>query len=290
MLPYNERTPDTQYRDCLRTILNEGDWIQKTPQSVGALTVFGALPKMVFDLKNGVPLITERKMGFWRKSIAEIIAFMHGVRDLDELEKWGCDFWKDYKGRGTEFGLEPNDLGPGSYGAAFHDFPMPDGGKFNQVSHILDQLRRFPDIRTHKITTWIPFYIGRGGIQKAIVSPCHGDIMFRVINGRLDMLMHQRSADMPIGVPSNMIQYAAVLLMAARHVGLRPGKYIHDIDDAHIYGNQIERERDRLVGELPQYQNVELDPSVEDCFTLRVEHFTLHEYHSHPHLKIPYTP
>ncbi len=119
--PYDERTIDSQYRDRIQYILENGEWIRDTPQDVGALTCFGTLPDMIFDLSNGAPVITEREFGFWRKGVAEIIAFANGIRDLDGLLAAGCNFWKDYEGKGVKYGLEPNDLGPGSYGAAFQE-------------------------------------------------------------------------------------------------------------------------------------------------------------------------
>jgi len=288
--PNGERTPDTQYRDRLAFILEHGVLAKDTPQGVAAITAFGSVPPMVFDLSNGVPLITERKIGFWRKPLAEIIAFMNGARTIPDLEAFGCDFWKDYRGKGKELGLGDDDLGPGSYGAAFHDFEIPEGGTLNQFAQVVEQIKNYPTVRTHLVTPWKPYYTARGPNRKVIVAPCHGWLHFRVIDGKLHMRMDQRSADMPIGVPSNMIQYASLLLMVAQVTGYEPGTYVHSFSDAHIYEDQVEKVRELITREARAFPVMRLDPSIKDLFAFRPEHFTIEEYNPHPGLVIPYRP
>ena len=296
--PFAERTPDTQYRDRLRQILDTGVRIADTPQGIGAITCFGELPPMVFDLSNGAPIITERKIGFWRKPISEIISFAHGVRTIDEISANGCDFWEGYRGKGSNLGLDPNDLGPGSYGGAFHDFPTPDGGTFNQFEHVIGQIKNYPSIRTHLVNPWIPYYIGRGGYQKAVVSPCHGWVHFRVFDDKLSMRMDQRSADFAIGVPNNMVEYAALLLMVAQVTRLRPWKFIHSFADAHIYENQVEKveqliacneenEMDREPRRLP---TLRLNSDTTNFLEFTSGDFEIEDYDPHPPMSIPYTP
>jgi len=289
--PLYERTPDFQYRMRLIQILKSGELVRNTPQGIGALTCFGTLSPMVFDLSNGVPLVTERKIGFWRKAVAEIIAFVNGARTLDEIAFYGCDFWEDYRGKGTELGLKPDDMGPGSYGAAFHDFEIPGTLlKLNQFWQVVQQIRNYPSMRTHLITPWKPYYTARGPNRKVIVAPCHGWLHFRIINEKLHMRMDQRSADMPVGVPSNMIEYAALLLMMCQVTGYHPGNYIHSFSDAHIYENQIDKMQELIRREPRSFPILRLDPRVKNLFDFRVEHFTLEEYDPHPSMKIPYSP
>ena len=285
-----ERKPDLQYQNQLMYILVCGERVKETPQGPGALTCFGTLVPMVFDLSNGVPLITERKIGFWRKAVAEIIAFINGARTLDEIASYGCNFWEDYRGKGTELGLDPDDMGPGSYGAAFHDFEKPDGGTLNQFEQVLEQIRLYPAMRTHLVTPWKPYYTARGPNRKVIVAPCHGFLHFRVINDRLHMRMDQRSADFPVGVPSNMIQYSALLLMMCQVTGYMPGNYVHSFADAHIYENQIESVRELVKREPRPFPILRLDPTVKNLFAFRAEHFSLEEYDPHPKISIPYSP
>lgn len=288
--PIVERTPDTQYQNRLKHILKHGELIKDTAQGIGALTCFGTLPPMVFDLSNGVPLITERNISFWKKAVAEIIAFINGARTIDEIEFYGCDFWRSYCGGGTKFGLEPNDMGPGSYGAAFHNFEKPDGGTLNQFEQLIEQIRLYPTMRTHLITPWKPYYTAPGPNRKVIVAPCHGWLHFRVINGKLHMQMSQRSADMPVGVPSNMIQYAALLLMVCQVTGYQPGNYIHSFSDAHIYENQIDAVQELIKCNPRPFPVLYTDPSIDNLFAFRKEHFLLEQYNPHPSMKIPYSP
>lgn len=290
MKPFAERTPDTQYRDRLAFILEHGELVKDTPQGIGALTCFGTLQPMVFDLENGVPLITERGISFWKKPVSEIIAFMNGARRIPELEAFGCDFWKDYYGKGTELGLEADDLGPGSYGAAFHDFEIPEGGTLNQFAQVIEQIRTYPSVRTHLVTPWKPYYTARGDRRKVIVAPCHGWLHFRVIGDRLHMRMDQRSADMPIGVPSNMIQYASLLLMICQVTGYRPGNYVHSFSDAHIYEDQVEKVRELVQRDPRPFPTMKLDPNIKNLFDFRTEHFSIEDYDPHPRMAIPYRP
>lgn len=289
--PLNERTPDDQYSNRLNMILANHILAKNTPQRFGALTRFGSLPPMEFDLANGVPLITERSCErFWRKAVAEIIAFINGARTTDEFRSYGCDFWDDYDGKGTALGLaDPNDMGPGSYGAAFHDFPMPDGSGFNQLQNIVDQIREYPHVRSHRVTPWIPYYTRRGPHRKVEVTPCHGWMHWRVLDNKLHLSMYQYSADMPIGVPSNMIQYAALLLMMCEVTGYEPGTYCHGFSDAHIYENQVDKVRE-LLGRSPRpFPRLFVRPRT-NLFDYRVEDFELDEYNPHPGMKIPYAP
>lgn len=291
--PLEERVPDTQYHDRLVDILENGILAKGLPQGVGALTRFGTLRPMAFDLRNGVPLITDRKLGSWRSAIAEKIAFINGARTIDEIESYGCNkaFWGPYRGKGTDLGLDPDDMGPGSYGPTFHDFEVPGGRTLNQYEQLLQQLRDFPDLRTHVVTAWKPYYTARGPNRKVIVAPCHGWTHWRMLQGKLHMRMDQRSADMPIGVPHNMIQYAALLLMVCQILGYEPGIFVHSFADAHIYENQVDAVKE-LVARPPTkpFPTLHLDPSVKNLFDFRIEHFELREYDPHSALSIPYAP
>lgn len=288
--PLAERIRDWQYSENLGRILKHGVLAEVTPQGGGALTCWGTLPKMIFPLSNGVPLITERKIGFWKKSLAEIIAMINGARTIQEIAAYGCDFWKDYD-KDVGIGLPPGDMGPGSYGPAFHDFPMPDGTGFNQFENLVEQIVRYPHMRTHRVISWIPYYTPRGPRRRVIVAPCHGDLYVRILDGKLHLMMVQRSADMPIGVPSNMFQYAALMLMLCQVTGYPPGNYIHDFVDAHIYEDQVESARELVERVSRPFPTLHLDPSVKNLFDFRPEHFTLKGYDPNPAMSnIPYRP
>lgn len=297
--PLSERTPDFQYQARLAHILAHGLQAEGLPQGLGALTSFGELAPLRFDLSNGVPLITERALPSWKSAVAEIIAFINGARTIDEIESYGVNpaFWSPYRGKG--YGPEKNDMGPGSYGAAFHDFPAEALGgahcTLNQFQQLLQQLKEYPDLRTHLVTPWIPSFTARGGNRRVIVAPCHGWQHYRRLRGkdgivRLHMRMDQRSADMPIGVPHNMIQYAALLLMVCQVLGMTPGVYTHSFADAHVYENQIDKVKELIERSPRPFPTLHLDPSIKNLFDFRIEHFELREYNPHPGMKIPYAP
>jgi len=295
--PVLERIPDSQYQRLLREILERGE---RTPsqQSVDAITLMGPNP-MHFRCENGFPIINERNMApleserlpvtIWKQAIAEMCAFVNGVRTQSGLEAFGCSWWHAWvtPEKCAKRGLEAGDLGPGSYGAAFHDFPTIEGPTYNQFKNILEQIREFPHLRTHFISPWIPNYTirGEGKQQRVVVAPCHGWIHLRVLNGKLTLHMFQRSADVPVGVPANMVQYGALLFMIAQATNTIPYEYIHSFSDAHIYSDQIPAVETMLAREPKVLATMKLDPNVQDFFAFRKEHFTLEDYTPHPGIK-----
>jgi thymidylate synthase len=283
--PYEEREIDTQYRDRLRLILEEGEEVE-SQQGPHALT-YMAPPPMHFKLDNGVPLITERKIPFWRAAVGELLAFSNGVRTQEGLEEFGCKWWSSWltEKKCAKRGLNAGDNGPGSYGAAFHDFPTAEGFPFNQIKHLVEQIQDEPQLRTHFVSPWIPQYIGRGRgkQQKVVVAPCHGWMHVRILpQRRLILHMFQRSADFPVGVPANMIQYAAFTIALAQVTGHIPYKFIHSFSDAHIYVDQIPYVEELLRREPRAFPTLTSEVSINDIFAFRAEDFTLSDYNPHP--------
>jgi thymidylate synthase len=284
------RKPDHQYKDALRRILNYGEVTKSRFQTEGTLTSL-TVPAMNFYFQNGFPILTERKIGFWRRPINELFAFVNGVTDARELEeKWGVKWWRESWATAQKcatFGLPDGDLGPGSYGAAFAKFPTADGGTFNQFEHLMKQIARYPELRTHKITSWIPQYcLQHDELQrKVVVAPCHGDIQITILNGKLTLRMDQRSADFPIGVPSNTIQYAALTLAIAHLTGTEPHLFIHACHDSQIYlGHQADVEEllKRESRPFPTLRLTEEGKRLTSLFEFRAEHFELDDYDPHP--------
>ncbi|MBA3733516.1 thymidylate synthase, partial [Patescibacteria group bacterium] len=186
----------------------------------------------------------------------------------------------------ADFGLEPYDLGPGSYGGAF-EYVLPDGTIYNQFKEVLKQVKEKPDVITHKITTWIPHYcVGHSDRQrKVVVAPCHGDIELTIIGKNLTLRMDQRSADFPIGVPSNIIQYAALTIMIAHVLGYVPYMYIHSTHNSQIYEDQVEQSKEivsRKTRPFPSLYLTEEGLKVTDLFDFLPSHFELKDYDPHP--------
>ena len=292
MKALNERTPDTQYQDLLRKILEEG--AEVTP-------IHGEKAKMLvgqqlrYKIENGFPVITERDLSgsMFRGALAEHIAFLHGARTQAELEKYGCPWWKRWvtKERCGIFGLPEGDLGDGSYGAAWTSFPTKEGGSFNQIEHFVKQIKEKPFLRTHFISPWIPQYCLQHSElkRKVVVAPCHGWIHALAFPATKELVIHhfQRSADFPVGVPFNMIQYAAFGMMIAQLLGYTLKEVVYTFSDIHIYESQYEKVKELLSREPRKLPTVTLDPSVKDIFEFKPEHFTLSDYEPYPKMLIP---
>ncbi|HOZ03209.1 MAG TPA: thymidylate synthase [Candidatus Woesebacteria bacterium] len=289
---------DTQYRKLLQEVLDQG--IRSTAQQgTDTISLIGAKP-MRFRLADGFPMITERNMApefkngkptVWQQAVAEIIAFINGARTQKELVEFGCHWWEPWvsEAKCKKRGLETGDLGPGSYGAAFHDFPTSEGENINQFALMLQQMRERPHLKTHFISPWIPQYTARvkGRQQKVVVCPCHGWVHLRVFDNKLVLHMFQRSGDVPVGVPSNMIQYAALTMMIAAVLDLEPYEYVHTISDAHIFVDQIPAVKQMLEREPRQLPTMTLASVKKDLFAYRYTDFALSNYLPHPGIKMP---
>ncbi|MBU0978901.1 MAG: thymidylate synthase [Patescibacteria group bacterium] len=293
--------PDMQYRQLLQLVLDQG-LKSYAQQGTKTISLIGASP-MRFRLAEGFPMITERNMApvlkngkptVWQQAIAELTGFINGARTQQELEKFGCFWWQPWvtEKKCAKRGLVTGDLGPGSYGAAFHDFPTSEGPTYNQFQNILEQMRQLPHLKTHFISPWIPQYTirGKGKQQKVVVCPCHGWLHLRIFGKKLILHMFQRSGDLPVGVPSNMVQYAALTLMIAQVLDLEPYEYVHTISDAHIFVDQVPMVKQMLEREpkpLPTMRIKKSRQREKDLFAFRFSDFELFGYDPHPGLKLP---
>lgn len=317
LLEYNtERKPDRQYSDLLRLIRSVGN------EAISGMDdpskeILGHM--MRFDLSNGFPVITERDLTVpansenienyqsntdlrpvtsnLRQALGEIIGFINGARTQEELESYGCTvFWKPWtvgpeaERKAKKRGLEVGDLGPGSYGAAFHDFPTAEGAPFNQYDAMIKQIKDRPELRTHVITPFIPQYITRapGHEQKVIIVPCHGLQHFNVdpVRGEISLVHWQRSADVPVGLPFNLVHYAALLMMVGQVTGYKPKELVCQISNAHIYGPEVQAVEELLKREPYAFPRMVIDPTVERLEDFRVEHFQIQDYQAHPPMKM----
>lgn len=283
--------PDHQYKSLIKFILDNGVKVS-TPQDVNAITCFGTTPSLIYDLDNGDPIITERKMGL-KGPIAEICAFINGEQNVDSMkEKYGLPeaFWGPWvtEKKTQKVGAEPRSLGPGSYGRAFAAFPTPEGGEFDQIENMIRMLKdeKLRNRRTVYMTSWIPFYNGWGANQRTVVSPCHGWVHFRVIEGELHMLSWHRSADILLGFPNDMISYVAFFKMIASIVGLKPSKLIFQLSDAHIYENQLNEAKEILTRESRDFPTINIVNTKENIRDYRFEDFEIYNYNPHPSMPI----
>jgi thymidylate synthase len=292
-LPFEQRRISTSYRDMLHAIRDTGTRVQ-TKQGVDALALAGY--QMRFAMAHGAAVITERSIGgFAPKAIGELCAFINGARTLDELARFGCDWWGPWatEEKCASRGLQTGDLGPGSYGHAFRhfttDFDEGDEG-FDQFAHLVTKLRDLPEDRTALVSPWIPQANRRERNRKSrnTIAPCHGWVHALVLDGKLHLVHNQRSGDTPIGVPSNMVQYTALGLMLEQLTSYEFVEYVHWIQYAHIYVNQLEHVEEMLAREprrLPTLRLTEAGRRVSDIHDFRGEHFEIADYEPHPAIR-----
>ncbi len=293
--PFSQRTPDSQYQDLLRTILETGTEVmpihgEKAKMIVGA--------QLRYPLANGFPVITERDLSgpLFKGALAEHIAFLHGARTQKELEAFGCKWWNRWvtKERCAIFNLPEGDLGDGSYGAAWAAFPTAEGKPFNQIEHLVRQIKERPYLRTHVLTPWIPQYTLQhdGLVRKVVVAPCHGYVHVLAFPETKEIIIHhfQRSGDLPVGVPFNFVQYAAFGLMLGQLIGYTLKEVVYTFSDVHMYESQYDKVREVISREPRRLPTVTLDPSaknITDILNFKPEHFVLSDYDPHPKMGIP---
>lgn len=307
--PYKDRTPDYQYNDLLKDIDQNGK--DKMPiharlaqnQNSGHQNSREVTGKMLsYDMTNGFPVLTGRNL---RKpffgAIGELIGFLNGATTLEELESFGCPriFWQDWvtKEKCEIFGLKEHDLGRGSYGGSLGKFHMENGKTFDQVRAVMSQMQKKPFLRTHIMTTWNPPYsMGdpeQGAKREVVVAPCHGNFIHFVLfdeQKELEMTHTQRSADVPVGLQFNIIEWAALGMMVAHILGYKFTKYTHFLSNPHYYDIQKESV-DMLISRDPRpFPTVRLEPNreIKDLKDFRPEDFILDDdYDPHPWFKIP---
>jgi thymidylate synthase len=292
-LPFEDRRPSTEYRDMLRRIRDDGVRV-RTKQGEEALALAGH--SMRFPMAQGAAVITERSIqGFVRKAIGELCAFINGARTLEELAAFGCDWWDAWATpeKCLPRGLEPGDLGPGSYGHAFRSFTTDLDGEdpgFDQLPHLIKKLKDLPLDRTAVMSPWIPQANHRERDVKSrnTIAPCHGWIHALVLGDKLHLIHNQRSGDTPIGVPANMAQYTALGLMLEHLTGYELVEYVHWVQYAHIYANQLDAVEEMLSREprrLPALRLNDAGLRVTDVHDFRAEHFELEDYDPHPSIR-----
>ena len=258
----------TQYLDLLRRILDGG--ARKSDRTgTGTLSVFGH--QMRFDLDEGFPHLTTRKLHL-RSIIHELLWFLSGDTNIKYLHDNGVTIW-------DEWADERGELGP-VYGRQWRSWPAPGGGSIDQITRVIDQIRRDPDSRRHIVSAWNVADLDRMKLQ-----PCHVLFQFWVADGRLSCQLYQRSADVFLGIPFNIASYALLTMMVAQVCGLRPAEFIHTLGDAHLYLNHLEQANLQLQREQRPLPVMKLNPAVRSIFDFTYPDFTLAGYDPHPAIR-----
>jgi thymidylate synthase len=257
-----------QYHELMERILADG--VEKRDRTgVGTISVFGH--QMRFDLRAGFPLVTTKKVHL-KSIVYELLWFLRGDTNIRYLNDHGVSIW-------DEWADERGDLGP-VYGHQWRSWPAPDGGAIDQISQVVEAIRRNPDSRRLIVSAWNP-----ADVDRMALPPCHCLFQFYVARGRLSCQLYQRSGDVFIGVPFNIASYALLTLMVAQVCDLEPGEFVHTFGDAHLYLNHVEQARLQLSRSPRPLPRMRLESSVKDLFAFRYEDFALDGYQPHPHIK-----
>ncbi|MBE9601775.1 thymidylate synthase [Pedobacter sp. MC2016-24] len=257
-----------QYLDLMQHVLDEG--AQKHDRTgTGTISVFGY--QMRFNLQEGFPMVTTKKLHL-KSIIHELIWFLSGDTNIKYLKDNGVKIW-------DEWADADGNLGP-VYGSQWRSWPKPDGGHIDQISQIIETIKKNPDSRRIIVSAW-----NVAEIENMALPPCHAFFQFYVADGKLSCQLYQRSADIFLGVPFNIASYALLTMMVAQVCGLQYGDFIHTLGDAHLYNNHIEQARLQLSRDARPLPVMEINPEVKNIFDFKFEDFTLKNYEPHPHIK-----
>ncbi|MCU7926202.1 MAG: thymidylate synthase [Candidatus Thiodiazotropha sp. (ex Dulcina madagascariensis)] len=259
-----------QYLDLMRHVRDFGQ-VKADRTGTGTLSVFGY--QMRFDLGDGFPALTTKWLHL-RSIIHELLWFLKGDTNIRYLKENGVSIW-------DEWADENGDLGP-VYGYQWRSWPAPEGGRIDQISQLVRQIRQNPDSRRLIVSAWNP-----AQVEHMALPPCHCLFQFYVADGRLSCQLYQRSADIFLGVPFNIASYALLTMMLAQVTGLEPGEFIHTFGDAHLYSNHLQQVEQQLAREPRTLPVMRINPQVRDIFGFRYEDFELLDYDPHPHIKAP---
>ncbi len=257
-----------QYLDLLAQIRNEG--LRKEDRTgTGTLSLFGA--QMRFDLSEGFPLMTTKKLHV-KSIIHELLWFLQGSTNVRYLQEHGVRIW-------DEWADEAGELGP-VYGKQWRSWPTADGGTVDQITAVVEGIKRDPYSRRHIVSAW-----NVGEIPNMALPPCHCLFQFYVGGGKLSCQLYQRSADVFLGVPFNIASYALLTRMVAQVTGLEPGDFVHTFGDVHLYLNHVEQADEQLSRSPRALPRLQINPEVKSLFDFVYEDFALVGYDPHPAIR-----
>ena len=226
---------------------------------------------MLFDLSKGFPCITTKKLHL-RSIIYELLWFLKGETNIKYLKENGVRIWDEWADKNGELGHV--------YGYQWRSWPSPDGKHIDQISKVVNTLKKNPDSRIIIVSAW-----NVGEIEKMALRPCHTFFQFYVANKKLSCQLYQRSADIFLGVPFNIASYALLTMMIAQVCDLQIGEFIHTLGDAHIYINHFDQTRLQLTRKPKPLPIMKINPKIKNIFEFKYEDFELLDYNPHPHIK-----
>ena len=257
-----------QYHELMRHVLAHG--VKKEDRTgTGTVSVFGY--QMRYNLAEGFPLVTTKKC-HTKSIIHELLWFLKGDTNIKYLKDNGVRIW-------DEWADADGNLGP-VYGYQWRNWPTPDGKHIDQITQVIDMIKKNPDSRRLIVSAW-----NVADINQMKLPPCHAFFQFYVADGKLSCQLYQRSADIFLGVPFNIASYALLMMMVAQVCNLQLGDFIHTLGDAHLYSNHIEQANLQLSRELRPLPTMKINPNVTSIFDFTIDDFTLENYNPHPHIK-----
>ena len=258
------------YLDLMQHVLDHGH--QKSDRTgTGTLSVFGY--QMRFDLSQGFPLVTTKKCHL-RSILHELLWFLKGDTNIKYLQDNQVTIW-------DEWADAAGNLGP-VYGYQWRSWPTADGRHIDQITQVIEQIKRTPDSRRLIVSAW-----NVGEIDKMKLPPCHAFFQFYVADGKLSCQLYQRSADIFLGVPFNIASYALLTMMVAQVCNLKLGDFVHTLGDAHLYSNHLEQAREQLSRTPRPLPSMKMNSAVGSIFDFKFDDFTLEGYDPHPAIKAP---
>jgi thymidylate synthase len=257
-----------QYNDLLRHVMQHGTK-KEDRTGTGTVSVFGY--QMRFNLQEGFPLVTTKKV-HTKSIIHELLWFLKGETNIKYLKDNGVSIW-------DEWADENGNLGP-VYGYQWRSWPSANGGHIDQITQLIEQIKKNPDSRRLLVNAW-----NVSEISKMKLPPCHILFQFYVADGKLSCQLYQRSADLFLGVPFNIASYALLTHMVAQVCDLEVGEFIHTLGDAHIYSNHFDQVNLQLTREPLPLPTLKLNPDVKNIFDFTYEDIAIENYQSHPAIK-----
>ena len=259
-----------QYLNLLQHVIDKG--AEKTDRTgTGTKSCFGY--QMRFNLAEGFPMVTTKKLHL-KSIIYELLWFLNGDTNIKYLNENGVRIWDEWADKN-------GDLGP-VYGKQWRSWEAPNGIVIDQISELIEQIKKTPDSRRLIVSAW-----NVGDLSKMALMPCHNMFQFYVADGKLSCQLYQRSADVFLGVPFNIASYALLTMMIASVCGLEYGDFVHSFGDVHLYNNHVEQANLQLSRKPFPLPTMKINKEVKDIFSFQFSDFTLEHYEAHPSIKAP---
>jgi thymidylate synthase len=259
-----------QYHDLMKEVLAKG--VQKSDRTgTGTVSVFGH--QMRFNLADGFPMVTTKKLHL-KSIIYELLWFLKGSTNNNWLKERGVSIW-------NEWAAPDGDLGP-IYGYQWRSWPAPNGQHIDQISEVVETIKKNPDSRRIIVSAW-----NVADIPRMALAPCHAFFQFYVADSKLSCQLYQRSADIFLGVPFNIASYALLTHMMAQQCNLEVGDFIWTGGDCHLYSNHLEQVELQLSRDFFPLPKLNILRKPDSIFDYEFEDFEIVGYESHPHIKAP---